>query len=276
MNLTNRIAGIVISDTHINSSVAVSPPTVNLDDGGTYRSSRIQRALWESWNDFHAQAERITEGMTRVLFLNGDIGELDTKRRSNQLITLNKATIQRIVLDVLEPALRYADHVVVVRGTMAHTGKAGWLEEAIAADLDNAIPSGNDVFSWYQFRGVLSGVKFDVAHHGKMGSIRQTSKGAAVRLAIDTMDKYRDMGESPPDVVIRSHNHRRADSGRNYPTFAMFTPAWQMMTEFGYRIGAENSLADIGGDVFICEGGRYTWHDYRYQPKVGKVWALKI
>ena len=113
---------ICVSDLHINSTVALSPPVVNLDDGGTYHASRGQRWLWECWLDF---TERVT-GLPgrKVLLINGDMGELDTKRRSNQLITVNKANIQRLVLDTLEPLVTAVDSLIVIRGTMAHTGKA--------------------------------------------------------------------------------------------------------------------------------------------------------
>src|SRR5512139_2836879 len=96
---------VVISDLHINSTVAVCPPTVNLDDGGSYHATPAQRWLWECWKDAWRKIREQAAGRRVVLLINGDLGELDTKRRSNQLITVNKSTIQSIILETLEPAL---------------------------------------------------------------------------------------------------------------------------------------------------------------------------
>jgi hypothetical protein len=274
---SNKKAVIVVSDLHINSTVALSKPTVNLDDGGTYRASRIQRELWDSWLDYVEKAKNLTKGYQRIVVFNGDVGELDTKRRSYQLTTINKATIIRAAIDTTEPLLEIADEILVIRGTPAHSGKGSWLEETIANDLDHVItPLDGSASSHYHARIVIAGVRFDFAHHGRMGNVRQTYKNAANRLTGDTIDKYRDNEWAIPNVIVRSHVHRRADSGRNYPALGLFTPSWQMITEFGYRIGAENDLSDIGGDVFLCDGGEYTWHDFRYKPKASRVWALKI
>ena len=72
-----KTAVIAVSDTHINSTVALSPRSVNLDDGGTWRSSRQQAALWECWQDYWQQAASIKADQ-KIAVLNGDIGELDT------------------------------------------------------------------------------------------------------------------------------------------------------------------------------------------------------
>jgi hypothetical protein len=265
---------IVLSDTHINSTVSVCPPTVELDDGGTYRASRLQRALWDSFLDFRDTAARTITGR-KILILNGDIAELDTKRRSTQLVTINKATITKLTLKALSPFFEIADHVIVLRGTMAHTGKGSWAEEMIANDLDNVIASSAEVKSWYHYRGTISGYKFDVAHHGRMGGVPWTERNAGIRLAAETFWQYSNHGWPLPDVVIRSHNHRRADSGRNFPFLAMFTPAWQAHTEFTYRIGRENSLADIGGDIFLCKPGGLEWKPIDYKPHNPgrRIWA---
>jgi hypothetical protein len=42
----------VVSDLHLNSTVALCPPEgVTLDDGGTSEPSRLQRWLWDCWED---------------------------------------------------------------------------------------------------------------------------------------------------------------------------------------------------------------------------------
>ena len=181
---------ICVSDTHINSTVALAPPLVNLDDGGTYHSSRGQRWIWDCWLDFTEKAKAL-DGR-KVLLINGDMGELDTKRRSSQLITVNKSTIQRLVIDALAPLVDVVDSLIVIRGTMAHTGKAQWLEEGIARQYDHAIHNkACDNGSWYHFQGVIGGLRLDAAHHVSMGGLPWTAPNAANRLAARVMWAYK-------------------------------------------------------------------------------------
>jgi len=275
--MTNKIAVILAQDAHINSAVGLCTPSVNLDDGGTYRSSRGQRWLWSCWTDYIDQVRAIDDCI-KVLVLNGDMGEIDVRRRSSQLVSPNKATIQRLAIDVLSPMVDIVDHVFVIRGTLAHSGKSSWLEEAIAQDFDNVVPQSEGVASWWHLRHVFSNVRFDITHHSRMGGVPRTSHNAANMLAYDTISHYHVMEQPLPHIIYRGHNHRRADSGRNFlPTLAIQGPAWQLATEFVYRIGQENAIADIGGDIFICDNGAYEWKPVNYElRKVRRVWALKM
>ena len=266
----------VVSDLHINSTVALCTPSINLDDGGTYRASKTQRWLWDCWTDLWEQMLERSKG-ERILIINGDLGDLDSKRRSHQMITRNNATIQSIVLDTIEPALEWADKIYIIRGTPAHIGKSAWLEEAIAQDLDTTVHNKANA-SWWHLRSVCEGVKFDIAHHTGMGNLPHTEKNAANKLSAITAYRYAvDMKQSPPDVVIRSHNHRYADSGGNYDTFSVCTAAWTSATEFVYRIGQENTIADIGAHVFVCNDGHYNYQKILYPPpELKRVWKLKM
>lgn len=260
---------VIVSDLHINSKVALCTPTVNLDDNDTHHASPAQHWLWECWLDFWRQVGKL-ENRT-IAILNGDLGELDTLRRSNQLISPNKAVILSLVLDVLKPMLDVIDSVIVIRGTAAHEGKSSWLEEAIAQDLTNAIPASKTIASWWHFQGMIGDLRIDAAHHASMGSI---PANAASKLAQRAIAYYITTLRLPePHYVFRSHNHKYADSGGNYSTKAIFTPCWSLMTEYGYRTGHELELADIGG--VIIEDGKDRL--IRYSPKdTRKVWSLKI
>lgn len=278
MKTENKIAVVVVQDMHINSSIGLCVPSLPLDDGGQYRASRSQRWLWDCWTDFIAKVRSI-ENHRIVVVLNGDTGELDVRRRSSQLVSPNKATIQRLAIDVLSPLVDIAEAVFVIRGTLAHVGKSSWLEEAIAQDFDNVVPCSEGVASWWHLRHVYSGVRFDMCHHARMGSMMRTQANYANVLAFDTITAYHAMEEVAPNIIYRGHNHRRADSGSNFEkTIAIMGPAWQLKTEFVYRIGGENSISDIGGDIFYCQDGLYEWDPVKYKPKnIGrKVWALKL
>jgi hypothetical protein len=273
---TDKTAVIAISDLHINSTVSLIAPTVALDDGGEYRASREQRRLWEWFTDFCAWAKDSTEGYRRIVVICGDVGELDTKRRTNQLITTNKATIQSAVLKTLEPFLSLLDGLIVIRGTPAHVGKDSWLEEWLASDCDITI-GNHKTRSHYHYQGKAAGVRFDIAHHVNMGNLAWTEKGAAVRLGAQTVMEYARMGEQVPNVVVRGHVHRWSIDD-NYGLQVVIMPSWTWATEYIYRLGKYNGIADIGGGLWLCQEGQYEWRKREYIiPKaVKRIWAAEM
>ena len=57
--MTNERTVVAIAgDLHVNSTVAVCPPVVMLDDGGEYRASKPQRWLWREWVKFWGAVRR--------------------------------------------------------------------------------------------------------------------------------------------------------------------------------------------------------------------------
>jgi hypothetical protein len=273
--MTDKYTTVLLaSDTHINSTVALCPPKVDRDDGGTYHASRTQRAMWENWLDFWGQ----DWPGRKVAILNGDIGELDPKHYSSQLITRNKQEIFYANLETLEPVYNTCEKVVFVRGTPAHSGAAGEWEETLASDCSIAVKKSKKVASWFHFQGTIDGVRFDAAHHCNMGRLPWTRANSANKLAKLALDHYViDLEQKPPDVVLRAHHHRYADSGDNFPVWAVCMPAWSSLTEYAHRIGGELSLGDIGGVVIVIKNGEIVQKKKLvYKPKASRIWALKV
>lgn len=262
-----KTAVIVISDTHVNSTKALAPPRIQLDDEQTVTPSPFQKRLWKAYQKFVTEARADTEGYERVVVLNGDLGELDTKRRSYQIITPNKATILEMTIDALTDIAELGDRLYVVRGTPAHIGKSGWLEEAVAKNFEHAVPYSLKVMSHWHLKGKVNGVGLDIAHHGQTSGYPQNRNAAADRLAHRTWQDYIVRGERPPQIVVRSHMHHKL-MGDWQQTNVFFTPCWQGHTDFTYRIGAENDNSDIGGLVFkIEDNGQWSYKYYMYDVK---------
>ena len=263
-----------IADTHINSTLGVLKPRVHLDDGGSYHASPLQKELWAAFNVYCEQVDKLPKPLITVH--GGDLGELDTKKRSNQIVSANKATIQAMIIDTLEPLINISDHVIFIRGTLAHTGKSSWLEEAIAKDIDISIPS-TDTQSHYHFRATIDGVRCDFTHHAPMGRKPWTEKKAAIDIGEVILNRYKvDMDDLPPNIVGRSHNHRYADSGNNFwrnDMFVLCTRCWQGKTEYVHRLGKENDVPDIGGHAFIIDNGEYQFKDYPFKFREGRRYS---
>lgn len=269
-------AVIITSDLHINSSVALCTPTVTLDDGGTYSSSRIQRWLWDSWLEFWDWATSYGTDTRYIAVFNGDVIDVDVGKRSRQTITRNKATALRMAVDVLEPALAKVTAAYIVRGTEAHTGKSGEMEESIAQDLTNSVHCSPDIASWWQLQATCEGVRLDISHHASMGGRPWSEKNAGNNLAADCLMRYAIGGQAAPHLVIRGHQHRWADSFDNYPVRAVYLPAWQTATAYIHKIGQGNKVSDIGGAVVICSEGQYLVEKRTFKPKEARKTLEKV
>jgi hypothetical protein len=250
--MTTEIVAIM-GDTHINSTVGLCKPSVNLDDGGTYQASKGQRWLWHNFLDYvdAVNSYRVSTGGKVTLILNGDTLEADTKGRSRQVITRNKADILKIAYMTMEPMLKVADRVIVIRGTAAHVGKSAEYEEEFASDITNIIPNG-EINSFWTRDIEIGGVLLNLAHHGKVGRMPHTKTNPMNTLATIIMFYY--AGRRVPDIVIRSHNHVKGDTYDNYPCRVLALPAWQLSTEYSYR--GTFGKADIGGYILLCEKGK--------------------
>jgi hypothetical protein len=251
---------------HVNSTVALAAPGIGHD------RTTEQAWLWRNWLDFWQRASK--QPGRRIALLNGDLAELDTKRRSVQIFSQDKASIMDQVERALAPMLDAVDAVIVVRGTPAHEGRGCWIEEHMAGDIDITIPA-RDAKSHYHLRTKIDGVRFDIAHHARIGSAPWNRNSAANLLASKAMWYYTvSMHRKPPQVVIRSHNHKRAhgeceDGGERVEVFSI--GGWTLATEYSYRAGFENDLADIGGMFVRCNAGAYEI-EHVYYPYREATW----
>ncbi|CAK0753212.1 conserved hypothetical protein [Gammaproteobacteria bacterium] len=261
---------LIVGDLHINSTVAICPPEFELDDGGTYHQSPGQAWIWDNWQTFLG----VTSGVKDlVTIFNGDLCEGDFKGRSDQLITRNTATIARMTSEVIDPLVKMSKAVYIIRGTEAHTGRNGALEETIARDFDLQGQTPN-THSWYTMLLSVSGRRFDIAHEVSGGfGTPLTRKNRANRLAFDTLTEYADRGEKPPDFVIRSHIHGMGDSYDNHITRGIITPCWTLATSY-VNHKAPNAIADIGA-VFIHIDDRGKTDVWKFNPKPRKTqWMI--
>jgi hypothetical protein len=245
----------VVSDLHVNSTVALSPDKFDLDDGGTYHPSSTQRWINERWAEYwQAVSDLKDEHKSEVVVLiNGELAD-DNYHSSTQLTTKHKGDQAKAALKVLELPQLVADRIIVTRGSEAHVGLNASFDESLAKAI-GAVPDASGRYARWEFIGQIAGVRIDAAHHPGTGSARPWTRGAAAnRLAQMVIDRYVRRDMLPPHLVLRGHNHNPEDSYDNHPARAIITPAWQLNTSFGYRIGG--GLLPIGGLHLLLEDGR--------------------
>lgn len=279
----------VCGDLHCGSTVGLCPPEgLELDDGGIYNPSEAQEWLWQCWESAWKQAKSVIGRDKFTLVVNGDMIDGDHHRTAQIASPLTGIHARCAIESMRVPLDLKPSAIHVVRGTPAHVGRSGEVEEGLARALKNQLyPVIKDpdtgTFSSYRRRIDVEGVRFDIAHHGRMGQ-RAHTRGSYSRLysfdiwaeqALDLVKELRgasDLREvferkKPADIAVRSHNHKFQDSGYDHRgiTRVLSIPAFQLATEYVHRIAAE-ALADIGIVLFICNKGEVEVQPILFSP----------
>lgn len=264
---------ILVSDLHINSTLGLCPPEgIDLDDGGRYLPSLAQQWLYECWQQMLLRVrERWRPGDRIFGIVNGDGPDLNP--RTTQLITLNPSSIIAATVSILKPLRELCtDGFWIVRGTEAHSGGSGSLEETIARILQaTKYPADSERSSCWLLRIRLSGVSIDVTHHGPFGRLPWTSISALGRVAYEIIDEYIAAGMPLPQVAVQAHNHRYGDTGNNFPIRIIALPCWQLQTAYGVRISPRRRT-QIGGVLALCENGRFDAEPILFFPQMEQRW----
>lgn len=261
---------VVAGDLHVNGTVALSPDKYTLDDGQMFYPSKPQKWINRKWAEFWQHAEQVKEqhGAEIVTLITGEAADIN-KHPSSQYVTNHSGDAVGMAVKVLEPAKRLSDRIYVVRGSEAHVGLSGGLDEAVARAI-GAVPDANGRYSRFAFRGVIGGLKVDAQHHPGTSYGRPWTRGAdANRLAQIVIDQYVRGKQLPPDLVIRGHTHRPSDSYDNHVTRAITLPSWKLTDSYGYRLGG-NPLP-IGGLQLLLRNGKILqewkhYHDWPLEP----------
>ena len=271
----------VVSDLHCGSTVALCPPRIELDDGGFYEASKAQRWMWERWHTFWESIERRRdkEKADLIFVCNGDATD-GNHHGTTQILSGNPTAQAAVVNAVLHyPLTLQPNALAFIRGTEAHVGPSAAYEERIAVGLKKdgrpvVTDPATGAASWWKFPMDVQGVRFDFAHHGKVGTRPWTKMTAPYTKAFEIWAEAGMRNEPPPHVAVRSHMHRFADTYSAYPTRLIQTPAWQLATAYTYRI-APDSLADIGGVVLTVRDGALTVDPHLYRPDPTPAWRAR-
>jgi hypothetical protein len=261
----------LLSDLHCNSTVGLCSPTVNLDDGGTYRASKTQRWIWRQWLTYWQAVEEARGDGPLIVILNGELAD-DNYHPTTQLVTRNPADMLKLSAAALEPMLsrlREGDYIYVTRGTEAHSGPSAHLDETIAHDI-GAVMADRDaeIYSFWRLKLDVEGVRFDIAHHppGGGGRVPWMRNNFAAKLAAMSLFDAAARGEKAPHLLVRGHVHAPGDSYDAFAVRALVLPSWQLTTSYGHRIGGD--ALPVGGAIVTCEDGRATVAKYFSYPPI--------
>jgi len=266
---------------HNGSKYALMHP-INAAD---YRPNKIQRWLFKAWsNGFLPDVERILDKFKPdYVHLSeiGDMGELDYKRRNAEEVwTRNPEDIVDNFSRLLEPLVSMVDSVHMVRGTKAHIGEDGGIDERLAADCEKTIPTadkksnGKPIYAGWYAEFTLSGVHFEIAHHGK-NRTKWTDINGLVSLGNEILLKRTKNGQKVPDVISRGHFHYGEHTPYDKKPYVVAVPSWQLPNTFVYRVDPTVETPHVGGHVIIVQDGKIIYTErLRYFPERNKVVCL--
>jgi hypothetical protein len=243
------------------------------DDGQIIYPSKTQRWLIAHWLETWRQVDRLkTEYNASVhTHINGDW--LDINRHSKyQLIDFNDDTVIQWGVQVIKPLRDVSDVIFVERGTEAHTGGVGHLEEQAARIIGAEKNPNTGRSSWWYFEGEAERFRYVVTHHPGTNSMRPwTQGGGANRAAAMMTAAY--YGQSwMPQLAVFNHVHHNEDSYDNHPVRAIFNRAWQVNTAYSHRIGFGKYRSIIGSTLVVVSGASYRVHKFIYELPRGKPW----
>lgn len=253
---------VVVSDLHCGCRMGLCPDWgATLDDGGTYKPSKFQLAIWSYWQQFWAEfVPDATRGEPFAVVCNGDA--LDgVHHNSTTQISNNLADQAEIAYQILSPIVTVCEgRYYHVRGTEAHVGKSAVEEERLAKRL-GAIRNKEGQFARYDlWKRLGDDWLVHLLHHiGTTGSHAYEATAVHKELTEAFAESAR-WGKRPPDVAVRSHRHRYIKTemvGARGAFISVVTPAWQGKTPFAWRIpGARQATPQFGGIVVRAAHGR--------------------
>lgn len=259
MNIRDTIIA-VYNDIHSGSPVAPFPMRQWQFADGNYTPTILQKTLYGQLREASLRIGEMRRGKRLIVVKLGDMVE-GLHHNSKQVSSTRRAEHEKISLDLMDRIDEWTgfgedgDLEYFVAGTESHVEES---EERIAKDreaqafIPSDIEGGRDgVYVFPVLNIAINGVDCFFAHHGPATG-EAANKGNGLRNRVKNMYyEYLENGKKMPRLIVFADKHRKHYERfwRNGQTIdAIISPAWQVKTEFVYRIRPE-ALANVGCTV---------------------------
>lgn len=242
-----RVIVAVVSDLHVGSTVGLCPlDGIALEDGGRYMPNEVQKWIWARWKDYWKEVKAWAGKSKVIVVVNGEFVE-GNHHGTTQIAGPSPETMTSAAVEVFREPYNLAHQLYVVKGTAAHVRAGGADDEIVARELGAVRDTQTGKAARYHLILDVFDTRFDFNHHIS-GSARFWTKGNNIRAEVAGM---LDMPSTErPNVVVRSHVHNFAETGRNFSNIVgVVTPAWQMLTEHGHKV-VRRAQGTVGGLIF--------------------------
>ena len=260
---------VVLSDSHVGSSTAVSPLRYTVHNRSSYEAqtmeaNRLQKWLYANWIDFFDYVKSKARKHRIIVAHLGDV--IDYNHHGSTQLVQEVGDQVEMAKTLLMPYREIADKFIGILGTAAHAGADHATEVSLYQELKAD-------FIEQQMTIDIDGVLVDLAHHGRAGFRPWTSSAAS--LASEIMLDYAQSGMPLPNYIFRGHLHVMDDSGSKFENTRLIQcPSWQLRTTYANRVAGNTRRSDIGG--ILLNDGKLDLSKARYRgaPDGRKVVVL--
>jgi hypothetical protein len=309
ITLTTRDADAIdlvvfVGDMHINATRGLRVPQFTDRDDKTYIApDTIRTELWEPWcqhwQDVAAEKQRLSQHYKQVrvfVILGGDSTDRNAHDQEGyELWLMEIHSIIDLAERTLAPALvkmpdgrPLVDRWIVLRGTEAHELRLGQLAEGLGERLalrGCEVHKRDNLFSYYEFRGLFQGVNVYASHHPLAKSYRHHTRAQAVtRTVVDywlgycspliLFNETKIIGPvDHPDLMFFFHAHFDAESGKvpGCPIKGYYVASWQLPYAYIFRLGKGSPPEHVGSRWLWCSDGK--WHCEPWLHSPGRLGA---
>src|SRR3972149_2029828 len=179
--LTGRVKVLGVGDTHVGSTLGLAPPKWYTTDGQNrieHTHSPLQQIVYEHWKS--AWGRQFKTGLPLVVFNTAD--DIDGHHHDTFQVWSKAPREQSdVAVSLFLPYRQKVARWYACKGTPAHAGQSGTWDEYIAQQLGADRPDDGGGFSSYMLKVEVSGVDFNVAHHGPRPGRRVWTLGETAR-----------------------------------------------------------------------------------------------
>lgn len=222
---------VVISDTHIGSTVGLWPKGFVSHEGYQIGRNPFQDWLGDCWEDLQKWVKSKTEGKPYELLINGDLVE-GIHHNSLQVMSPDRADQVSACEQLLRPMTSKASKLYIVKGTESHTRN----DEIHIGRVLGAVKDKTTGHHAFDRLDLEYGDHLVAASHHMSSAVRPYSEATAhcANLASEIQERAR-CGKRPPTIIIRAHRHVHGMWADGLG-MSLSTGAWQGLTRFGNRV----------------------------------------
>jgi hypothetical protein len=244
---------VCISDLHVGSRLAICPPNLSMRQGGVYRPTEAQAALYQQWAKLAAD----WRGADALVCCGDAIDGQGPKTRGTEQWSTDLED-QLYAAAALIQMFR-AKRVYLINGTGYHVDAGGRPLESLLGEIIGAERIGTQGARSAEELFLSAGGKtLHFAHHISIGTGWYKTTPLARELVFALLNES---SKHRVDIVIRGHVH--------YFVGVEFTrqrgyilPCWQLQTRYMLRRSAFAMLPDLGALRFHLRDGN-VWLEKR-------------
>jgi len=252
----------VANDLQCGGTTSICPPRVELDDGGIYQSSKLQKSVFNFWKRAWKKISEIAGDDEIIFVMNGEPGDGD-HHETYQLWSKRLFDQANAAITCLNIPSQMASKVYCIRGTPVHSDNKFDIDDIVAREL-----GAHKLRSHFSVELTIQGHRFFFTHQGPNPGYRDHTWGDGIRRELrDQFYRSIRAGRTPPDYFIWGHFHQKAYAPFNVEykkkdltMHGYIVPGWQLSTAYISRLKKGEEIMQIGLLYFIIEDGKVSHH----------------